>query len=223
MSELCNTEEINNLYSSSLMNISVTDMKQYLIQKYAELTGNYTFELDVPFSKLKLKTTWERGALEGPASLLWEDGSIAVEFGYRDFVPHGRAVFYEKQNKVASMTVMDGKYIGECEIYYNGLLMYSGDFFHGDANGKGILYYPNGNYMYEGEFRNGYADGKGIYYDPSGKDLCSDSWKRGKCKLTKIVVCVAPMVVVVDQTHDEIYTEEECARRISSCMHCSRW
>lgn len=218
MAQICYTEEIQSLFLSTLMDIVVTDMRQYLVQKYSEMTGEYIFNLEIPYSKLRLKTNWERGSLEGPASLLWEDESVAVEFFYRDFVPHGRATFYENHIKVASMSIIDGRYIGDCEIYHNGRLMYAGDYFHGDINGKGIIYYPNGSIKYEGEFRNGYADGKGTFYTPEGKDIFSDSWKRGRCRLVKVSIILPPMMVAVEQTHDEdVYTEEEFSRRITNC------
>lgn len=216
MAQVCSTEEIQSLFLSTLLDVVVTDMRQYLVQKYSEVTGEYIFNLEMPYSKLRLKTNWERGTLEGPAYLLWGDDSVAVEFFYRDFVPHGRATFYDNHMKIAAMTIMDGRYIGDCEIYRNGRLMYSGDYFHGDANGKGVMFYPSGSIMYEGEFRNGYADGKGTFYDPKGNDVFSDSWKRGRCKLIKTSILLPPLIVAIEQTHDEdVYTEEEFSRRIT--------
>ena len=81
------------------------------------------------------------------------------------------------------------------------------------------MYYPNGTFMYEGEFRNGYADGQGTFYSSEGKDIYSDSWKKGKCSVVKAHIVLPPMIVAIEQTHDEdVYTEEEFSRRNSNCM-----
>ena len=144
---------------------------------------------------------------------MWKNGVIAVSFNYRDFSPHGNITFYDNGAILASLTAVDGKYIGPCKFYLNKHLLFSGDYFHGDINGVGKLYYPNGSIFYEGEFRNGYADGFGSYYDETGEKYYSDSWRKGKSRVFKTIIALPSMVIAIDQVKSDSYTETEFSYR----------
>lgn len=222
MSDICDDEAIRGLYLSALRTIEIADEREFLTKKYAETTGESAYALKGEFGGMQLRLTWKRGVVEGPATLVANDGSTACTFSFRDASPHGRATFFCKGARFCSMSVMDGIYMGDCEFFRNGRIFYTGDFFHGDVNGQGILYYPTGSIMYEGEFRYGYADGSGTFHTPEGDEVFSDSWKRGSCANVQTTVVTPPMVVCIQQTRDEeAYTEEIFSRRLSYGAHSS--
>ncbi|KAK8822346.1 hypothetical protein WA577_005510 [Blastocystis sp. JDR] len=219
MSDICDDEAIRGLYLSALRTIEIADEREFLTKKYAETTGESAYALKGEFGGMQLRLTWKRGVVEGPATLVANDGSTVCTFSFRDASPHGRATFFCKGARFCSMSVMDGIYMGDCEFFRNGRIFYTGDFFHGDVNGQGILYYPTGSIMYEGEFRYGYADGSGTFHTPEGDEVFSDSWKRGSCANVQTTVVTPPMVVCIQQTRDEeAYTEEIFSRRLSYAL-----
>lgn len=221
MSDICDDPAIRSLFLSSLGTLEIANNQEFLMKKYAEYTGESVYALKGDNDGFSLRLTWKRGFVEGPASILAPEKTVVCDFQFRDFAPHGRAVFFCNGKRFCSMSVVDGNYIGDCEFFRNGRILYSGDYFHGDVNGNGILYYPDGSIMYEGEFRYGYADGTGTFHSPEGEEVLSDSWKRGSCKDAKATVALPPMVVCIQQTRDEeAYTEEVFSKRLSFCRSC---
>ena len=216
MNNICDDEVIRGLYLSALSTIEIADEREFLTKKYAEASGESVYALKNECDGMQLELTWKKGVVEGPATLLSKDNTTVCEFSFRDSSPHGRATFFCNGTRFCSMSVMDGIYMGDCEFFRNGRIFYTGDFFHGDVNGQGIMYYPNGSIMYEGDFRYGYADGSGTFHTPEGKEEFSDSWRRGCCSKVQITVAIPPMVVCIQQTRDEqAYTEETFSKRFS--------
>ena len=66
------------------------------------------------------------------------------------------------------------------EIYYNGKLIFEGEYLNGKRNGKGKEYNDNGKLIFEGEYLNGKRNGKGKEYDNNGKLIFEGEYLNGK-------------------------------------------
>ena len=78
--------------------------------------------------------------------------------------------------------IMDGK--GKEYNYYNGELMFEGEYLNGKRNGKGKEYYDYGKLIFEGEYLNGERwNGKGkVYVDYNGELEFEGKYLNGKRK-----------------------------------------
>lgn len=74
-----------------------------------------------------------------------------------------------------------GELEGNVIIYYDGALVYEGEFSNGDINGEGKQYFvePKGVLKYEGEFSNGLYHGKGKLYDENGEVIHKGKFSSG--------------------------------------------
>ena len=181
MSTIQNYKEINSLFQSGLSTLAIEDRLKIIEYKFSESSGESILELDNPYSGMTLNVVWQQGILNGKAAIADQSGKKICEFTYRDFSPSGTCTFSKDNNLLCSMNILNGCYYGTCSFYKDSALLYKGDYFHGDVNGSGTLYYPNGSALYEGNFKYGLADGVGTFHTLDGKTVHSSDWKNGVC------------------------------------------
>ena len=199
MSTIQHSKEIYTLFQSGLNDLVVEDRLKVLEQKFSGSNEESILELDSPYSKMTLNVVWQQGVLNGRATIAGQSGKKICTFSYRDFSPCGPCTFYKDNNVLCSLNIMNGCYYGNCEFYRNATLLYKGDYFHGDVNGSGTLYYPSGSTLYEGNFQYGLADGDGTYYTSDGKSIHSSEWKKGVCAEVPETVALPSFVICSKQ------------------------
>lgn len=188
MSTIQYYKEIYSLFQSGLSDLVVEDRLKVIEYKFSESSGDAILELDNPYAGMTLNVVWQQGVLNGSAVVADQSGRKICEFVYRDFSPCGLCTFYKDNNILCSINILNGCYYGNCKFFKDSTLLYEGEYFHGDVNGSGTLYYPNGSALYEGSFKYGLADGVGTYHTPDGKAVHSAEWKGGLCaEVTKVV------------------------------------
>ena len=64
--------------------------------------------------------------------------------------------------------------------YYNGKLIFEGEYLNGKRNGKGKEYYNNGKLIFEGEYLNGKRNGKGKEYNYNGNLIFESEYLNGE-------------------------------------------
>ena len=104
----------------------------------------------------------------------------------------GKYIIYESNNIVKEydgsddILIFEGEYLhGERngkgkEYLYDGKLKFEGEYLNGQRNGKGKEYYDNDILIFEGEYLNGKRNGKGKEYYNDGKLRFEGEYLNGK-------------------------------------------
>lgn len=107
-----------------------------------------------------------------------EDGDIYIDYENAIIDPNAAeySLFIGEYRK--------GSLEGDVLVYYNGSLLYEGEYNNDNMDGEGTLYFtePKGVVKYEGEFSGGAYHGKGILYDENGEVVHKGKFASGDIK-----------------------------------------
>lgn len=146
---------------------------------------------------------YEKGVYSGSGVLYLEDGSVQYrgEFGngkyngagelfrdgkvwsgeFRNGDLQGSGTISRDGVVLFTGTFTDGAAEGSCkENYDDGSLHYSGSFSGGVPHGEVLEYYPDGTLKYNGQFTAGEYNGSGTLYSVDGEKLYSGSFEMGE-------------------------------------------
>ena len=212
-----NSSEVYSIFMSSLTDLVITDQQTYLEQKFSRSNAESSFELRSPFKGMTLNVTWKKGVLDGSASVLDDSRKALCEFSYKDFTPSGVCKFYKDNHLLCTINVLNGIYYGCCEFYKGSTLIYKGDYYHGDANGSGTLYYEDGSICYQGEFKYGLANGEGVYYSKEGREFKSNNWENGVCQHVSVPIFAPSYIICPSQiVSNDSYSVESMTLRFAA-------
>lgn len=122
--------------------------------------------------------TFENGEYNG-AGKLYENG-VVTSGEFKNGILQGSGVISKNDMVILTGTFTDGVAEGLCKQNYDdGTLHYSGSFSGGVPYGQALEYYQNGTLKYNGSFVAGEYNGEGTLYSESGKKIYSGSFELG--------------------------------------------
>ena len=105
------------------------------------------------------------------------NGKIEFETEYLNGINLTNKV-YDKNGKLYEISKNMKGLIKEYD--HKGNLIFEGEYFNGNRNGKGKSYYANGKLYFEGEYLNGERNGKGKKYNEYGRLKFEGEYLNGK-------------------------------------------
>lgn len=121
---------------------------------------------------------FESGKYNG-AGELYEDGCV-ISGEFKNGILQGSGTITKNNIVLLTGSFSDGAAEGICKQNYDdGALHYSGTFSGGVPYGQALEYYPNGTLKYNGGFVAGEYSGEGTLYSENGKKLYSGGFELG--------------------------------------------